>query len=161
MLLTALTLVLATAFPSSSKTSWMSPQAFRLSIGMSRAEAVGVLVDSGWRVKPGRNQDQVVVDYGDEKAMTLEFRRNRLHSARFELFAALPEIRAAFEEQKALLQKEHGQPKKSLRSRTVVLYDDRLPNIMMVLSDDPQSDYGKKGIGFLAVRYFNPVDGKP
>jgi hypothetical protein len=27
---------------------------------------------------------------------------------------------------------------------------------MVVLSDDPQSRYGKKGVGYLAVRYYDP-----
>ena len=156
MLLTIATFILATAFPSTSRTSWMSPQAFRLAIGMPRAEVVQILESSGWSVKKGRSDDEAVVDYSDDKAMTLDFRRDRLHSVRFELFTILPEVRAAFEEQKLLLRKEHGLPKKVSRSNTIVVYDDRLPNIMVVLSDDPQSDYGKQGIGYLAVRYYDP-----
>jgi hypothetical protein len=69
----------------------------------------------------------------------------------------LPAIRTAFAEQKGLLLKAHGEPKKGLRSDSVVLYDDRLPNIMVVVSADPSSEYGQKGFGFLAVRYFDPV----
>jgi hypothetical protein len=157
MPLTILALVLATAFPSTSKTSWMSPQAFHIAIGMSRTEALGALEESGWAVKNGRTPDELVIDYSDDKALTLEFRRNRLHSVRFELFAMLTEIRAAFEEQKLLLRKAHGEPKKTSRHNAIVVYDDRLPNIMVVLSDDPKSDYGKKGVGFLAVRYYDPV----
>ena len=147
--------ILATAFPSTSKTSWMSPQSFHLTIGMTRAETVRVLETSGWSPKKGRTDDEMVVDYSDDKALTLEFRKGRLRSVRFELFAMLPDVRAAFHEQKSLLKKQHGDPKKSRKS--VVVYDDRLPNILVVLSDDPESDYGKKGIGFLAVRYFDPV----
>lgn len=157
MLPTILSLLLATAFPSTTRTSWMSPQSFRLTIGMTRTDAVGVLAESGWEAKKGRNDDELVVDYSEDKALTLEFRRNRLHSVRFELFSMLPEVRAAFEEQKMLLQKEHGAPKKATRSRSIVVYDDRLPNIMVVLADDPQSEYGKKGVGYLAVRYYDPV----
>ncbi|HEU4521662.1 MAG TPA: hypothetical protein VFT12_06650 [Thermoanaerobaculia bacterium] len=157
MLATILSLFLATAFPSATKTSWMSPQSFRLTIGMTRAEAVATLEQSGWRAKKGRNDEELVVDYGDDKAMTLEFRRDRLRSVRFELFTMLPEVRSAFEEQKALLRKEHGEPKKAPRSKSLVLYDDRLPNIMVVVSDDPESEYGKIGIGYLAVRYFDPL----
>ena len=36
------------------------------------------------------------------------------------------------------------------------MYDDRLPNIIVVLNDDPDNDYGKKGFGYLAVRYYDP-----
>lgn len=158
MPLTILALVFATAFPSTSKTSWMSPQAFHIAIGMSRAEALGALEGSGWAVKNGRTPDEMVIDYSDDKALTLEFRRNRLHSVRFELFAMLGEIRTAFEEQKLMLRKMHGEPKKRSRHDTVIVYDDRLPNIMVVLSNDPKSDYGRKGVGFLAVRYYDPVN---
>jgi hypothetical protein len=154
---TAVLLFALVAFPSSSKTSWMTPQSFRLLIGMPRAEAVKTLLDSGWAVKPGRSTDEVVIDYSDDKSLTLEFKSDRLRSVRFELFGILPDIRAAFAEQKRLLQKEHGTPKKAVRSSSIIVYDDRLPNIMVVLSDDPKSDYGKKGIGYLAVRYYDPV----
>ncbi len=157
MIASFLTLLLATSFPSSSKTSWMTPESFRLTIGMSRAEAVKTLETSGWTVKRGRADSELVVDYSEDKAMTLEFRRNRLRSVRFELFALIPEIRLAFTEQQALLRKAHGEPKKNVKSKSVVIYDDRLPNIMVVLSDDPKSDYGKKGFGYLAVRYFDPL----
>ena len=156
MLHIALALLFATSFPSATKTSWMSPQSFHLAIGMSRSEAVGTLKQSGWEAKRGRNDDEVVIDYSGDKALTLEFRRNRLHSVRFELFALLPQIRAAFDEQRSLLLEKHGQPKKGLNARSVVVYDDRLPNIIVVLSADPKSDYGKKGIGYLAVRYYDP-----
>lgn len=157
MTLTLLALLLATAFPSSSQTSWMSPQSFHLSVGMSRTDAMKALSDSGWEMKPGKKAGQYVVDYSDARALTLEFEKERLHSLRFELFAMLPEIRAAFDEQRALLRKEHGEPKKQLGSRSIVLYDDRLPNIMVVVSADPRSEYGRKGFGFLAVRYFDPA----
>jgi hypothetical protein len=160
LLLTAL-LLAGTAFPSASKTSWMSPQSFQLTIGMPRQDAVLALQKSGWTTKDGRNENEVIVDYTGDKAMTLEFQRQRLHAIRFELFALLPEIRVAFEEQKSLLAKQHGEPKKTVRSPSIVVYDDRLPNIMVVLSADPKSDYGKKGFGYLAVRYYDPRDTSP
>lgn len=157
MTFTALLIVLlATPFPSSSKTSWMTPQSFHLAIGMSRAETEKTLAESGWTPKKGLHDDQLVIDYGDDKALTLEFAKNRLHSIRFELYALLPHIRAAFVEQKALLQKEHGKPKKSGKTDSVIVYDDRLPNILVVLSADPKSEHGRRGLGFLAVRYFDP-----
>jgi hypothetical protein len=152
----ALLLALVSSFPSSSKTSWMSPQSFRLVIGMQRADAVKTLKDSGWEVKAGKTENEMVVDYSEDKALTLEFARDRLRSIRFELFALIPEVRAAFEEQKAVLKKEHGDPRK-MKSDSIVVYNDRLPNIMVVLSDDPKSDYGQKGFGYLAVRYYDPV----
>ena len=149
-------LALVSSFPSNSKTSWMAPQSFHLTIGMPRADAEKTLRDAGWELKPGKDKNQMVIDYSEDKSMTLDFGRDRLRSVRFELFAMIPEIREAFAEQRSMLKKEHGTPKK-LKSKAMVVYDDRLPNIMVVLSDDPKSDYGKKGFGYLAVRYFDPV----
>jgi hypothetical protein len=147
---------LVSSFPSSSKTSWMAPQSFHLTIGMTRSDAEKTLRDAGWNLKPGKDMNQLVIDYSEDKSLTLDFGRDRLRSVRFELFALLPEIRAAFAEQRSVLKKEHGNPKK-LKSASLVVYDDRLPNIMVVLSDDPKSNYGKKGFGYLAVRYYDPV----
>src|SRR5205085_5338529 len=113
---------------------------------------VKTLQDSGWELKAGPENNQMIVDYSGDKAMTLEFAKDRLHSVRFELFALLPEIRAAFAEQKTLLAREHGEPRTRVRSDSVVVYDDRLPNIMVVLKADLTSEYGKKGFGYLAVR---------
>ncbi|GAC1430151.1 MAG: hypothetical protein NVSMB68_02410 [Thermoanaerobaculia bacterium] len=152
----SLLIALVVSFPSSNKTSWMTPQSFRLTIGMKRADAEKTLRDAGWSPKPGKDRNQLVVDYSEDKSMTLDFRRDRLRSLRFELFALIPDIRAAFDEEKSTLRKEHGNPK-SLKSPSILVYDDRLPNIVVVLSDNPRSEYGKKGVGYLAVRYYDPV----
>ena len=156
MTLALLSILIATAFPSSSPTAWMAPQSFHLAVGMKRTDVVQKLAEGGWEAKRGKSDDELVIDYTDSRALTLEFRKERLHSLRFELFAMLPEIRAAFEEQKKLLETEHGAPRKK-PSSSIVLYDDRLPNIMVVVSADPTSEYGKSGFGYLAVRYYNPV----
>ena len=156
MLLTLL-LALVTSFPSTSKTSWMTPQSFRLAIGMTRTDATKVLRDGGWQPKPGRDGDELVVEYAEDKALTLDFAKDRLKSVRFELFAILPVVKQAFAEQKSTLLKELGEPRRGLKSDTVIVYDDRLPNIMVVLSADSKSDYGRKGVGYLAVRYYDPV----
>lgn len=151
-----LALLIATAFPSNSKTSWMTPESFRLTVGMSRAEAMKTLVDSGWSTKAGPDGNQLVVDYSNDKSLTLDFDKDRLKSIRFELFAFLPEARTAFTEQKDFLRSRFGTPKK-LPSKAIVLYDGTLPNVMLVLSDDPKSENGQKGLGVVAVRYFDPL----
>src|SRR5688572_20878771 len=106
-----LSFLIATAFPSSNQTAWMAPQSFHLTVGMKRTDVVQKLAEGGFEAKPGKTDNELVVDYSDARAMTLEFRKERLHSLRFELFAMIPEIRAAFEEQKNLLLKEHGAPR--------------------------------------------------
>jgi hypothetical protein len=156
MLTTILTILLAasSAFPSSSRTAWMRPESFRLTIGMSRADAVRVLADGGWQIKQGKNADEMVVDYTAERALTLDFQKERLRSIRFELFTFLPDVRKAFAEEKQFLTAAMGEAKKGTKS--VLIYDDRLPNVIVAMSDDPKSENGRKGVGFLAVRYFDP-----
>jgi len=154
--LIALALLLATAFPSTSKTSWMRPDSFHLAVGMRRDEAVKALADRGWKTKKGDDDNHLVIDYADDKAVTLQFHRDRLRSIRFELFLFLPEAKQAFSEEKEFLRTLLGKPKRS-RSKSVVVYDQTLPNVMVVLADDPKSANGQKGLGILVVRYYDPV----
>lgn len=144
--------ILLTAFPSASQTSWMRLESFRLSIGMSRTEAMEAL--RIWNPKQGKDRNELVVDYSGEKAITLEFRNERLRSVRFELFVLLPKARAAFDEERAYLRESRGEPRKATSS--VLIYDNALPNLMVVVKDDPQSEQGRQGIGVLAVRYYDP-----
>lgn len=150
-----LTLFLATAFPSSDKIAWMRPAAFHLVIGMPRAEAMRALASDGWTVRKGGDADHVVIDYADDKTLTLVFERGRLKSARFELFLILHDAAGSFAEETAYLRATFGEPKK-LRSKSVVLYDNALPNVMAVLSADPNSEQGQKGVGMVVVRYYDP-----
>lgn len=145
-------LFLATAFPSNNKTAWMRPESFHLVIGMPRADAMQAL--SGWKPKTGKD-GQVTVDYADDKTLTLAFDKDRLKSVRFELFVILHDAKSLFADEAAYLRAKYGEPK-SLKSRAVVLYDNALPNIMAVLSNDPKSEQGQKGVGLVVVRYYDP-----
>jgi hypothetical protein len=147
-----LALLLFTSFPSTSRTSWMRPESFHLTIGMSRADALTAL--EKWAPKRGKDANEMVVDYADDKALTLQFSKDRLTSVRFELFVFLPEIRLAFEEERARLAESRGKPRKATKS--ILIYDNALPNVMVVAADDPKSQQGKQGIGILAVRYYDP-----
>lgn len=158
-MLTVLALLLATAFPSSSKTSWMRPESFHLAIGMTRAETVETLQNGGWKPEKGDDAAHLIVDYSSTQSLTLEFRNDRLRSIRFELYTLLKEIGGAFEEEKAYLRKAFGQPK-AVKVRNVLIYDSMLPNIMAVVTDDPKSANGKRGLGVLVVRYYDPVGAK-
>jgi hypothetical protein len=149
-------LLLATAFPSTSKTSWMRPESFHLAVGMSRDEVLKSLSDRGWATKQGDDDDHLMIDYADDKAVTLQFHKNRLRSIRFELYLFLPDAQTAFAEEKAYLKDSLGRPKK-MKSKSVLLYDRILPNVMVVLSADPKSANAQKGLGILVVRYFDPA----
>ena len=145
--------VLASITPAN-RTSWMRPDLFHLVIGMPRAEAVKTLNENGWKTKPGEDKNHVVIDYSDERGVTLQFKKDRLAAVNFELFALVPEAQLAFAEQRVVLLEKYGAPRKSLPS--IVLYDDRLPNVMVVLSADPKSEHGRRGLGMLVVRYYDP-----
>lgn len=149
----AIVAVLASIAPTS-KTAWMRPDLFHLIVGMPRAEAVKTLNENGWKTKPGDDKDHLVVDYSDDKSLTLQFRKERLNAISFELFALVPEANLAFAEQKNVLREKYGTPRKDMPS--VVLYDNLLPNVMMVLSADPKSEHGRRGLGMLVVRYYDP-----
>jgi len=151
----AIALLMATAFPSASKTSWMRPESFHLAIGMQRQETVKLLEDRGWKMKQGDDDNHLVIDYDDDKAVTLEFNRDRLRSIRFELYVFLPDAKTAFNEEKAYLRESFGAPKK-MKSKSVLLYDSMLPNVMVVVAADPKSENGRKGVGILVVRYYDP-----
>jgi hypothetical protein len=154
MMIGFVALLMATAFPSASETAWMRPESFHLEIGMPRAAALKA-VDV---YKPVTAGDEATFDYSDARGITLQFRHDRLHAVRFEFFAFLQEVRAAFLEEKAYLHRALGPPKTETSS--IVIYSDRLPNIMAVLSADPKSEQGRKGIGMLVVRYFDPAQVK-
>jgi hypothetical protein len=145
----------AVTFPSNSKTSWMRPESFHLAIGMNRAAAVKALESNGWKTKRGDSDGQVVVDYADDKSLTLQFAGERLTSVRFELFTILQEAPAAFEEARVALRESLGKPRR--QSKKIIVYDQTLPNVMAVLSADPKSQQGQKGVGMLVVRYYDPV----
>jgi hypothetical protein len=145
-------LLLATAFPSNSPTSWMRPESFHLAIGMSRMQVADAM--HAWELKPGANANELVVDYGGDKSLTLEFRNARLRSIRFELFTLLPQIRTAFNETREHLRTTRGAPRKATSS--ILIYDNVLPNVMVVVNDDPKTENGQKGLGLLAVRYYDP-----
>jgi hypothetical protein len=155
-MLTILALIFATAFPSSSKVSWMRPESFHLSIGMSRSDALRKLQEGGWKAQKGDDASHMVVDYSSTQSLTLDFQKERLRSIRFELFTILSQIDSAFEEEKAYLRKAFGEPK-PVKSKAMLVYDSTLPNIMAVVSNKPKSENGKRGLGVLVVRYYDPL----
>lgn len=147
-------LLLATAFPSNSATSWMEPEAFRLRIGMTRSEASETLRSSGLKTAEGKAGD-LIVEYDDTRTVTLAFQSGRLSSVRFELVDFVPAVSKAFHEQKATLKKRFGPPTVKASDKTLI-YDRTKPNVFAVLSTDPSTEFGKRGLGFLVVRYFEP-----
>ena len=145
-------LLLLTSAPPVPRTDWMRLDAWHLTIGMPRSQAVSAL--RAWTPKRGGTDDQLVVDFSGERAATLQFRGERLVSVRFELFVLLPETRKAFEEVRAQLLATLGAPRRATKS--VLVYDNTLPNVLVAVADDPKSEQGKKGLGVVAVRYYDP-----
>jgi hypothetical protein len=157
-MIAVLALFFATAFPSNSKVSWMRPESFHLVIGMKRAAAVKALESNGWKTKKTNTAGQLVVDYADDKSLTLQFAGERLTSVRFELFTILHDAPKAFEEERAFLRESMGKPRQG--TNKILIYDHKLPNVMAVLAADPKSEQAQKGVGMVVVRYYDPAVSK-
>jgi hypothetical protein len=144
-------IILFAVAPNVSQTAWMRPDAFHLTIGMTKGEAVKALADGGVTLRDGDHAGQMIADITPTKSLTLEFAKERLQSVRFELFTMSDVIGSAFEEEKKSLRDSFGAPK-AISSKAMVIYDRTLPNVMAVMTIDT-----KQGLGTLAVRYFDPA----
>jgi len=142
------------AFAAPTKTSWMSPEAFHLAVGMRRSRAVAVLEGGGWKPHVGKVPNHLIVEYDQSRSITLEFAGDHLRSIRFELFDFIPAVKSAFAEETAELKSRFGPAR--AKAATILLYEQRRPNIMVVMSTDARTTAGKQGLGFLTVRYFEP-----
>ncbi|HEV7489005.1 MAG TPA: hypothetical protein VGQ65_25320 [Thermoanaerobaculia bacterium] len=154
-MIAVLAIFFAAAFPSNSKVSWMRPESFHLTVGMKRTAAVKALESNGWHTKKGDAAGQLVVDYSDDKSLTLQFAGERLTSIRFELFTILHDAPKAFEEERAFLRASLGKPRQG--TKKILIYDHKLPNVMAILSADPKSEQAQKGVGMVVVRYYDPA----
>ncbi|MBV9497225.1 MAG: hypothetical protein JOZ54_23520 [Acidobacteria bacterium] len=149
-MLHAIVLLVATALPAATRTGWMTPESFHLTVGMPRAAVMKTLSDNAWQAKKGRDEDELLIDYTSTKALTLQFRQNRLTSIRFELFGMLPEVHQAFDEQKTALAQLLGAPR-VMKPYATIIYDAKTPNVFVVMTENKE-----RGLPMLAVRYFDP-----
>jgi len=143
-------------FPPRHETAWMRPDAFHLGIGMTRTKAESALRESHWTLRDGKKPGQLIVEYDEQRTVTLEFADERLVSIRFELVDFIPKIRAAFAVQKEALIEGRGKPDRE--TEELLIYDQTMPEIYVVVSTRHDTSFGKQGLGFLAVRYFLPSD---
>jgi len=159
MLALMLALQIATqgALPAASNSEWMSPESFGFCIGMPRADVEATIERSNWKASPGKYPRLLVVHYSDTKTVTLQFVDGKLQSARFELVDFIPAVRSAYEERVAAIEEEVGyEGAKQKGDRAVLLFNRKSPNVMVVLSTVPNDDFGRQGLGFLAIRWFDP-----
>jgi hypothetical protein len=159
MLALMLTLQLATqgALPAETNSSWMSPESLGLCIDMPRADVEATIMRAGLKSAPGRYPRQLIVQYSDTKTIMLQFVDERLQSARFELVDFIPAVRTAFEERVTAIEEDLGyEGARQKGDRAVLLYNRESPNVMVVLSTVPNDDFGRQGLGFLAIRWFDP-----
>ncbi len=143
--------------PAPSVSEWMDPQKFGLCIGMSRADVESAVEHAGLQSKPGKYPRQLVVRYGETRTLMLQFVDDKLQSVRFELVDFIPVVRAAYDERVVAIEKTLGyEAAKKKGDLAVVLYNRESPNVMVVLSTLPKDEFGKQGLGFLAIRWFDP-----
>lgn len=153
--LTLVLLLAGDAFPSKSVTSWMEPAAFRLEIGMPRSEVEKRLRESALDSTPGKYPRQLVVRYSDNRTVTLGFVDGRLQSVRFELVDFIQGVRSAHMERMETLRAAMGYDG-TTKGEGILLFDRQVPNVMVVLSTRRDDSFGRQGLGFLSVRYYDP-----
>lgn len=146
--------------PSAHGTSWMAPESFHLSLGMKRNAVVKRLEKDGWKLEKGKVESHLVIPYESGKTVTLGFEKDRLRSIRFELVDFFPAVKAAFREQRQALTQKRGSPGPASND-TVLIYEEKKPNVHVVVVADTRTDFGKQGVGFLVVRYFEPAARTP
>jgi hypothetical protein len=135
----------------------MSPERLGLCIGMARPDVEAAVERAGLRAEPGKYSRQLVVHYAETKTVTMQFVDDRLQSIRFELVDFIPTVRGAYKDRVAAIEKELGyEAAKQKGDRVVVTYKRESPNIMVVLSTVPDDAFGRQGLGFLAIRWFDP-----
>ena len=156
MIALVLTLLAGVSFPSASETAWMSPAAFHLEIGMPRAEVESIIEKSGWESAPGKYSRQLLIHYTEKKTVTLMFADNELQSVRFELVDFIPSVRTAHTEHLETLKAAKGYDGEA-KIDGVFMFDREVPNVMVVVSTKHEDSFGRQGLGFLSVRYFDPA----
>lgn len=157
----ALLLALFATFPSTSPTAWMQPEAFRLTLGMQREEAVARLSESRWKLEPDARGEggDLLLSYDSGKSAALDFTDGKLVAIRFELIGMRGEMRAAFDEIRARLERSRGLPQTAREK--MLIYDGAPPHIIVVLTDEATSRFGERGLGYLGVRYSLPPTTPP
>jgi hypothetical protein len=136
---------------------WMDPAALGLCIGMTRGDVENAVDRARLQHEPGKYPRQIVVRYSETKNIMLQFVDDRLQSARYELVDFIPAVRKAYGDRVAAIEKSVGyEAARQKGDRAVLLYNKATPNVMVVLSTVPDDDFGKQGLGFLAIRWFDP-----
>jgi hypothetical protein len=155
-MLATLALFLTMAVTPTARTTWMTPDAFHLAMGMKKPAVIQRLKGDGWAVDTVKNGD-LQIKYDEKRTITMTFQKERLHSLRFELVDFLPEVKQAFGEREQFLIKHYGKPRKKAGDTTLLEFNHVMPNIHLVVSTDRTSSFGVQGLGFLVVRYFDPA----
>lgn len=145
-----------TAFPSTSSMSWMEPAAFRLSIGMSEKQARERLHRDGHILVPQEKAGELAIEYDTGRTVTIEFRGGRLASMRFELVDFQPKMRDHWRVLSGKLRRELGAPSLTPPGTDVLIWNERSPQAMAALSMKPDDRFGRQGLGYVVVRYFEP-----
>ncbi|MFA6959008.1 MAG: hypothetical protein WC538_24310 [Thermoanaerobaculia bacterium] len=144
--------------PAVSSHDWMSPDKLGLCIGMARPDVEAAVERAGLKAEPGKYSRQLVVHYAETRTVTMQFVDDRLQSIRFELVDFIPSVRGAYKERLGAIEKTVGyQAAKQKGDRAVVTFNRETPNVMVVLSTVPDDAFGRQGLGFLAIRWFDPA----
>lgn len=149
-------LVLLAGVVPESATGWMQPQRLGVSMGMSREAVCAAVEKRGWKVEKGKVPEHVIVQLSERRSVTLAFSNDALQSARFELIGFLPEIAPAMREIEKELTARFGAPDLRIDRPASLVFERTDPQIYVTAATDPNTQFGRQGLGFLVVRYLEP-----
>jgi hypothetical protein len=147
--------LVASAFPSQSKTAWMDPASFHLRVGMTERQAATALREHGWKTEQGKVAGETVVSYDQGRTITVVTEKGKVRSIRFEFVGYIPDVEQAFAERQKALRREFGKPAEHGKG-SMLIWEKTAPNVIAVLSTHRETSYGKQGLGLFVVRYFEP-----
>lgn len=156
VVLLSLAIQAAPPTPAESATEWMQPAALGLETGMSTADVMARLEAEGLTVTEGKVAGEQIVEYAAGRTITLQFRQQRLVSLRFELVDFLPMMRKHWTQLQEELSERIGEPDAAPPGLEVRIWTSKSPNVMAALSMLQDDEFGKQGLGYAVVRYFEP-----
>lgn len=139
-----------------SVTGWMEPERLGVSMGMSRDAVRSAVEKRGWIVEEGKVPEHVLVQLSERRSVTLAFSDDALQSVRFELIGFLPEIPPAMREVEKKLTARFGPPDLRIERPASLVFEKIDPQIYVTAATDPNTQFGRQGLGFLVVRYLDP-----
>lgn len=152
-LITLVSLLALSAFPSATPSSWMYPESFHLELGSERSSIEKEFEARNWALEEGKGYEELVHEYDEGRTLSLSFLDDRLTSIRFELATFPPTSREAFDELRNELTLRYGDAKELGSERALAFSDGEL-SVHLVLLDRFDGDPGSAPVEVVVTRFF-------